>query len=111
MGKNNPFKYYIKVLNNYVNFRGRATRSEFWYFALLNAIIMIVLEIFDGFINSDVTGYVYALLVELPYLAVSVRRMHDTDRSGWWILVPFANVVFFCLKGTEGENRFGPQPD
>lgn len=111
MGTNNPFNYYIKALKNYVTFRGRATRPEYWYFFLFNVIVEIILSVFDGFMQTDVSGDVYALLVCLPSLAVGVRRLHDSDRSGWWILLPVVNIVFFCLKGTEGENRFGPQPD
>lgn len=111
MKNNNPFNYYIKAIKNYVTFRGRATRPEFWFFALFNGIITIILTQFGKFIHNDALLYVYALFIELPYLGVAVRRMHDIDRSGWWILVPFVNAVFFCLKGTEGENRFGPQPD
>lgn len=111
MNNNKPLNYYIKAMKNYVNFRGRATRPEYWFFFLFNVIITIILSVFDGFMQTDVSGKVYSLLVCLPGLAVAVRRLHDTDCSGWWILVPFANIVFLCLKGTEGENRFGPQSD
>jgi uncharacterized membrane protein YhaH (DUF805 family) len=126
--------WYVKVLKQYVDFSGRARRTEYWMFTLFNAIIEIVLGFVDralgfGSFSSNTSGGVafsasvgllgglYALAVLLPSLGVSVRRLHDTDRSGWWLLIgliPFIGgivlLVFFVLAGTRGPNRHGPDP-
>lgn len=114
--------WYLKVLKNYVGFEGRARRKEYWMFALFNLIISIVLGIIDGLMASSpeslgVLGLLYSLAVLLPSLAVSVRRLHDIGRSGWWlliVLVPLIGaivlLVFAVTEGTRGSNRFGPDP-
>lgn len=122
------------VLSKYATFSGRARRSEFWWFALFVAVINIVLSALaaalGGATPDPVTGQTSAggaavgilsllvgLALLLPGLAVTVRRLHDTDRSGWWwfiALVPFVGaivlLVFELLPGTVGPNRFGPDP-
>ena len=103
-------------LGKYATFQGRASRSEFWYFALFNFLVNIVLSMVAGVLGN--LGGVLAGLVMLglflPGLAVLVRRLHDVDRSGWWyflLLVPLVGLIvlliWFCKKGTEGANRFG----
>jgi uncharacterized membrane protein YhaH (DUF805 family) len=108
---------------NYVNFSNRAPRSAFWYWVLFGIIALIVAGVIDGvlFIKPDSTVYplfslVYLALI-LPWLAVSVRRLHDIDRSGWWVLLglipivgPIILLVWYCQKGTPGANRFGSDP-
>lgn len=116
--------WYLKVLKNYVGFDGRARRKEYWMFTLFNIIASIVLTVVDvvvGTYNVE-TGWgllsgLYTLAVLLPSLAVSVRRLHDTDRSGWWLLiglVPFIGwlvlLVFMVMEGNSGSNRFGDDP-
>ncbi|WP_153912585.1 DUF805 domain-containing protein [Shewanella sp. TC10] len=116
--------WYIKVLKNYINFKDRARRKEYWFFVLFNVIAGIILGIVDnmtGTLNQE-TGYgllsgIYSLLVFLPALGVSVRRLHDTDRSGWWILIAFIPIIgalillyFFVSDSQEETNRFGPNP-
>lgn len=110
----------VSVLRNYVNFSGRASRSEFWYWTLAYILVMVPLSIIDESINpgtefgkmSVVVGLL-SLALFLPNLAVTVRRLHDTDRSGWWILLSFTGVgvfvllYWYCCKGTDGANRFG----
>jgi len=103
----------------YVVFRGRAGRPEFWWWTLFELLILIAAVIADTvLLRSESVGPFYGLSILallLPSLAVQVRRLHDTDRSGWWLLlgfVPFGGIVllvFFCMRGTEGPNRFGPQ--
>ena len=113
------FNYYIGVLKKYAVFTGRARRAEYWYFALVNAAIYFVL----GFINAATDkelfflGTVYLLAVLVPSLAVGVRRLHDTGRSGWWILIGFVPLVgsiwllvLFVLDSNPGENKYGPNP-
>lgn len=115
--------WYLKVLKNYVGFSGRARRKEYWMFTLFNIIVAIVLMILDRAIGTmtdqgmGMLGMLYSLLILLPSLAVSVRRLHDTDRSGWWLLLALIPIlgglvllVFMVLEGTSGPNRFGPDP-
>lgn len=109
--------WYLKVLKNYVNFTGRARRKEYWMFALFSAIISIVLMLIEYLIGLPQSlSSIYSLAVLLPGLGVGVRRLHDTGRSGWWLLlalVPFIGaivlIVFFCLDSTP-DNDYGPNP-
>lgn len=113
-----------QVFKKYATFSGRARRSEYWYFILfysLASMAIIFIEAFAGLATlessmSPVSG-VFTLAVFLPSLAVSVRRLHDIDRSGWWtllILIPLVGyivlLVFFVKNGTDGPNRFGTDP-
>jgi uncharacterized membrane protein YhaH (DUF805 family) len=108
--------WYLKALKQYAVFSGRAQRMELWMFILFNWIIVLLLAFIEGALgiapdNPDtVLDNIYSLAVFCPSLAVGIRRLHDTDRSGWWILVPFVNFVFWCIDGTPGDNRFGPDP-
>lgn len=118
--------WYIDVLKKYTVFNGRARRAEFWYFFLFSAIISIFLAVIDEFMgwnfemDGDEIGFLstlYYIAVLLPYLAVIIRRLHDTDRSGWWVLIAFIPIVgvivllvFLILAGKHGDNRFGPDP-
>lgn len=115
--------WYVDVLKKYVVFNGRARRKEFWMFTLFNVIISIVLNVVDRAIGTDssagtgLLGGIYTLLVLLPSLGVTVRRLHDTDRSGWWILIGLIPIVgaiillvFNVQEGTAGENSHGPDP-
>jgi uncharacterized membrane protein YhaH (DUF805 family) len=105
---------------NYVNFSGRAARSEYWYWALFlfivgTATLLIDLAIFPT-VETGPVNTVVSIALLLPNLAVSVRRLHDIDRTGWWILIAFTVIgiilllVWACVKGTDGPNRFGPDP-
>jgi uncharacterized membrane protein YhaH (DUF805 family) len=116
--------WYTKVLKDYANFSGRARRTEFWMFVLVNTVVVALLAGLWGAFRDGALGvlflvlYVgYALAVLVPTLAVSVRRLHDTNRSGWWWLiglVPFVGgivlLVFYVLEGTQGDNQFGADP-
>ncbi|MNJ56322.1 Inner membrane protein YhaH [compost metagenome] len=110
--------WYLKVLKNYVGFEGRARRTEYWMFILFNFIVSIVLSIVGALVGLDsILAYVYAAAVLLPSLAVAVRRLHDTGRSGWMILlslIPFIGsiilIVFMCQDSEPGENQYGPNP-
>jgi uncharacterized membrane protein YhaH (DUF805 family) len=101
----------------YATFTGRAVRSEFWFWVLFTLIVLIVLNIIQ-FTVSSIGGSVLQLLFELatliPSIAVAARRLHDTDRSGWWQLLAFIPIVgfiillvWYCQPGTPGANRFG----
>ncbi|MDO6655237.1 DUF805 domain-containing protein [Anaerobacillus sp. 1_MG-2023] len=110
--------WYLKVLKNYVNFQGRARRKEYWMFTLFNVIFSIVLTIVESL--ADISPFltsIYSLFIILPSLAVTVRRLHDTGRSGWWVLIglipligSLVILVFTCLDSDVEENRFGKNP-
>ena len=105
-------------LKRYTDFAGRSRRKEYWFFVLGVWIVMIALSIIEGLAGlSGMVGGAYGPLTALFYLgilvpsiAVAIRRMHDQDRSGWWILFPIVNIVFLFIDGTKGTNRFGPDP-
>ena len=103
--------WYIGVLKKYAVFSGRARRKEYWMFVLVNCIIAFALGFIEGSLGGPgVFVQLYNLAVIIPSLAVGVRRMHDTDHSGWWLLVPFVNFYFAVIPGSQGENRFGADP-
>jgi len=116
--------WYLDVLRKYAVFSGRARRKEYWYFTLFNVLIHIGLSILDsaaGFSSAEysmgVLGGIYALAVLIPSLAVSVRRLHDTGRSGWWLLIGLIPVigfivllVFMVTDSNPGQNLYGPSP-
>jgi uncharacterized membrane protein YhaH (DUF805 family) len=105
---------------NYVNFSARAARSEFWFWVLFAILAsaaggLVDLVLFPGSAVSPLYSLV-GLALFLPGLAVSVRRLHDLDRTGWWLLLGFTGIgiilliVWDCMRGTAGPNWFGPDP-
>jgi len=107
--------------HNYVTFSSRAARSEYWYWALFCILVGIASLLIDSalFTRSYMrpVNAIAELVLFLPTLAVSIRRLHDLDRSGWWFLLVFLPLiggiwllVWFCMRGTVGPNRFGPDP-
>ncbi|MEO3433885.1 DUF805 domain-containing protein [Inquilinus sp. CAU 1745] len=107
--------------SGYVKFGGRSSRSEYWYWVLFILLVQLVLGVIESAVlpitSRGILVGIFGLIVLLPNIAVSVRRLHDIDKSGWWLLIgliPILGVivliVFFCLKGTDGDNRFGPDP-
>jgi uncharacterized membrane protein YhaH (DUF805 family) len=110
--------WYLEVLKKYAVFSGRARRTEYWMFTLFNVIIAILIGVVEGIVGSPgVLGTIYSLAVLIPALAVSVRRLHDTDRTGWWLLIglipllgAIVLLIFFVLDSQEGENQYGPNP-
>ena len=116
--------WYIEALKKYAVFSGRSRRKEYWYFVLFSVIVSLVLSAIDALLgtfssstNVGLLGGIYGLAIIVPSIAVSVRRLHDIDRTGWWVLISLVPVigsivllVFAVLDGTPGENRFGPNP-
>lgn len=88
--------YYLKVLQNYATFTGRARRSEYWYFALFNLIISFGFGFICGLIQVPELANIYTLAIFIPSIAVGVRRMHDVGKSGWFILIPIYNLILAC---------------
>jgi len=115
------------VLGKYVTFTGRASRPEYWWWILAMVLLFIILGLVDGALLAPVMGFeafapeagqplsmIASLGILLPSVAVSVRRLHDTDRTGWWLLLGLIPVVgnivlliFYVQPGTAGDNRFG----
>lgn len=116
--------WYLEVLKKYAVFEGRAGRKEYWFFILFNILVSMGLGYVDwltGNINPEtglgILSGIYALGVMIPGMAVSVRRLHDTNRSGWWLLITFVPVIgalvfiyFMVLDGNPEINEFGPSP-
>ena len=116
--------WYLQALKKYAEFSGRSRRMEYWYFVLFNIIVSIVLGVIDGLLGTSgsyagagLLSGIYGLAVIIPTLAVTVRRLHDIDRSGWWILIALVPLlgaivllVFALLEGTPGDNQYGPNP-
>lgn len=117
--------WYLKVLRQWSDFKGRARRKEYWMFVLFNIIFLIIAAILDNvfgltFSREIPYGYIYmlyALIVLIPGIAVSIRRLHDISKSGWWYLIAFIPLigaiwllVLFVTDGTPGENQWGMNP-
>ena len=108
--------WYFQVLKKYAVFSGRARLNEYWMFCLFNILIAVALGFVEGILgiapesNESILVTIYQLVILLPAIAVGVRRMHDTDHSGWWLLLPIVNLVFAVTEVTRGDNRFGPDP-
>ncbi len=109
--------WYTDVLKKYAVFDGRAARPEYWWFTLANTIISVVLDVVFRSGAGQVVSGLYALAVLLPTLGVSIRRLHDTNRSGWWILVgviPIVGwiwiIVLLATASDSGPNSYGPPP-
>lgn len=98
--------WFLEPLRKYATFTGRARRKEYWYFVLFCMLINIALAVVGVSIVSDV----FSLAVFIPSIAVGVRRMHDTGRSGWWLLLPIVNIVFLAQNGQPGPNEHGADP-
>lgn len=116
--------WYLMVLKKYAQFSGRSRRKEYWMFSLFNCIICLPLYVLGLVFHEDAIGSIfiglyciYALAILVPGLAVSVRRLHDISKSGWWILIAFVPIVgglillvFMCLDSVPGANEYGPNP-
>lgn len=116
--------WYLEVLNKYAVFSGRARRKEYWFFVLFNILISIMLNIVDGLTGTlnpvtgiGVLGGVYMIAIMIPGIAVAVRRLHDTGRSGWWLLISLIPVIgglvllyFLVLDSDPETNEYGECP-
>ena len=113
-----PIDYYVGAFKDkYADFSGRARRSEYWYFVLFNMLAAIAATLVDQVIGYPVVYIAYLLAAFIPGLAVFVRRMHDTNRSGWWFLIAFVPLigaivllVFLVQDSDAGANQYGLNP-
>jgi uncharacterized membrane protein YhaH (DUF805 family) len=116
--------WFVEALKKYAVFSGRSRRKEYWYFALFVIIISFVLSIIDLLtgayartVGVGLLSSIFSLAVLIPSIAVTVRRLHDIDRSGWWLLIALVPLVgwivllvFSVQESTPGSNRYGPNP-
>ncbi len=116
-------KWYFAVLNKYAVCNGRASRTEYWMFVLFHYIITIALSFFESITGIfpetelPVLNILYGLAVLIPIIAVVIRRLHDTGRSGWWcliVLIPIIGAIVLLVWTVQdshpGENKYGPNP-
>jgi len=111
-------KWYLEVLKKYAQFDGRSHRTEYWMFALISFLISMALNVVEILVGGPgILGTIYGLAVLVPSIAVGIRRLHDTNRSGWWILLGFVCcvgwivlIVFAVEDSTPGDNQYGPNP-
>ena len=121
-------RYFIDtVRNRYVDFKGRAGRREFWYFTLFYLIIAVILGIIDSLVfgsvsengtpSAGVLGSIFSLALLLPSLGISIRRLHDIGKSGWWLLIGLVPLIgcivlliFYIKDSQPGTNQYGPNP-
>jgi uncharacterized membrane protein YhaH (DUF805 family) len=115
--------WYITVLQKYFVLDGRARRMEYWMFALVNSVIGLALVFVEAVVTGEIPeegstlSTAYSLVVLIPSITVGVRRLHDTGRSGWWLLIALIPIlgaivllVFMVLDGDAGPNEYGPDP-
>lgn len=115
---NVAMNWYFKVIRNYAVFGGRARRKEYWFFILFSAIASFILMMLDVILwDWQILHTIYALTLFIPSTAVAIRRLHDTNHSGWWYLLIFVPIIgwlvmliFMVINGDPGKNRFGPDP-
>jgi len=100
----------LQPLHRYADFKGRASRTEYWGFVLFCLCAGAIVGFIGGLTQISWLINLLSLATLVPSIAVGVRRMHDTDRSGWWILVPIVSFVFTCIDSQPGPNRFGACP-
>ena len=116
-------EWYLKVINSYFDFNGRSRRMEYWMFILINSIISVFCFLLDSILGTVWSiGYGpiyigYGLAVFVPSLAVTIRRLHDIGKSGWYYLLviipiigPIWLIILFVTEGEQGDNKYGPNP-
>jgi len=119
MDINDFLQWYLRPFKKYADFEGRARRKEYWSFALGNFLISLVLggAGFGFGLGSEYLSSLFGLFILVPSIAVGVRRLHDTNRSGWWLLVGFIPIIgffillyFMLIEGDTSVNQYGPNP-
>ncbi|HCL84324.1 MAG TPA: DUF805 domain-containing protein [Chitinophagaceae bacterium] len=103
-------KWFLEVLKKYAVFEGRARRKEYWYFALFYFLFAMLVFLISVYIRFLLLYTFFVLALIIPSIAVGIRRMHDVNKSGWFILIPLYNLILYCTPGTQGPNQYGPDP-
>lgn len=110
-------KWYLKCMQQYADFSGRARRKEYWMFCLINFIFGFIAGFIDGLLGITLLSIIYPLLVFIPGLSVFIRRLHDVGKSGWMWLIAFIPIVgaiwlfiLFCTDSQPGRNQWGDNP-
>jgi len=120
----NIMNYYLEAFKRYIDFKGRSSRSEYWYFFLFNSVIIFLLSFFDGLfgmynteMNFGLLSGLYQLAALLPGLGVAVRRLHDTGHSAWFLLIiliplvgPIVFIILMATASSNEKNNYGPVP-
>jgi uncharacterized membrane protein YhaH (DUF805 family) len=105
------FNWFVAALKKYAVFAGRARRKEYWFFTLFYLVFAFAVGWVGGLLQlGDGLSSLYTLAMLLPNIAVGVRRLHDTGRSGWWLLLPLVNLIFLVQDGQKGSNNYGDDP-
>jgi len=106
-------EHFLDAFRNYANFSGRATRQQYWMFFLIYIVIYVILSCVDFVLGTYFISAIFSLVMLVPSIAYATRRLHDTNRSGWWqliVLIPLIGmivlIVFLALKSSD-ETRFG----
>lgn len=111
--KHKRTNYYTMAFKKFAVFEGRSSRKEYWMFYLWNIIIMIILRILEIIFGIDLGSdegilvSIYQLIILIPSLSLAVRRMHDVNKSGWFIFIPIYNLILFLRQGDFGDNEYG----
>lgn len=111
-----PIDHYVRAFQKYAQFSGRATRSEYWWFYLITIGVSFLLGIVDGLLDTPF-GLIYFFASLIPSLAIQIRRLHDVDKSGWYMLLNLVIIIGWIwllilniLDSTPGNNKYGPNP-
>nr|WP_086938148.1 DUF805 domain-containing protein [Thaumasiovibrio occultus] len=102
--------WFLKVIKNFKQYEGRARRAEFWGFTLIAALINIVVGGVLGAIGLSAVASLVLLALLVPAVCVGIRRLHDINKPGWWIIVPFYNLYLCAQEGHKGDNEYGSDP-
>lgn len=102
-------EWYFQALRNYALFSGRARRKEYWWFLIINSLIVAAMGETVGPYGFHMAGVFQAVLL-LPTISVNVRRMHDVGKSGWFAIIPIVNLIYALTDSEVGDNRFGRDP-
>jgi uncharacterized membrane protein YhaH (DUF805 family) len=103
-------KWYLEALKKYAVFSGRSRRKEYWYFILFYFLFAFLIEFISFYIRIPFLYALFILGMLVPSLSVGVRRMHDVNKSGWFLLIPIYSLILACTDGDQGPNRYGPDP-
>jgi uncharacterized membrane protein YhaH (DUF805 family) len=114
-----PIGYYVRAFQKYVQFSGRATRAEYWWFYLVTIAVSILLSIIDMILNTplEFISLIYLIVSLIPSTSIQVRRLHDISKSGWYVLLNLIIIIGWIwllilniLDSTPGDNKYGPNP-